>query len=102
MESMIPQVLESVFQKAIAGDMTAARVLLDRTLPSKRPAHEFVEISHTGDIAADSQAVLRGVFNGDLSPDVGATILNAMTGVLRAIEVDELAKRLETLERAKL
>ncbi|WP_445775592.1 DUF5681 domain-containing protein [Shewanella sp.] len=31
-DSMIPQVLESVYQKALAGDMTAARILLDRTL----------------------------------------------------------------------
>ena len=28
-ESMIPDVLESVFQKAVAGDMTAAKMLLD-------------------------------------------------------------------------
>jgi len=36
-ESMIPEVLESVFQKAVAGDMTAAKMLLDRSLPTKRP-----------------------------------------------------------------
>ena len=31
-ESMTPLVLESVYQKALAGDMTAARIFLDRTL----------------------------------------------------------------------
>ena len=54
-ESMIPQVLESIYQKALAGDMTAARMLLDRSLPSKRPEQECVEIQHSGNIASDAQ-----------------------------------------------
>ena len=100
-DSMIPQVLDSVFQKAIAGDMTAAKMLLDRTLPSKRPEQERVEISNTGNIPSDAQSVLRSVLDGEVSPDVGASLLSAMTTVLKAIEVEELAKRIEALEDAK-
>ena len=100
-ESMIPQVLESVYQKALAGDMTAAKMLLDRTLPNKRPEQERVEIEHSGNIASDAQNVLRGVFDGEVSPDVGASLLSSMTSVLKAIEVEELAKRIEALEEAK-
>ena len=36
-ESMIPDVLVSVFQKGVDGDMTAIKMLLDRSLPTKRP-----------------------------------------------------------------
>jgi len=100
-ESMIPQVLDSVFQKAIAGDMTAARMLLDRTLPNKRPEQERVEISHTGNFPSDAQNVLRSVLDGEVSPDVGASLLSAMTSVLKAIEVEELTKRIEALESNK-
>ena len=100
-ESMIPQVLDSVFQKAIAGDMTAAKMLLDRTLPNKRPEQERVEISHTGSIPSDAQNVLRSVLDGEVSPDVGASLLSAMTSVLKAIEVEELTKRIEALEGRK-
>ena len=100
-ESMIPQVLDSVFQKAIAGDMTAARMLLDRTLPNKRPEQERVEIEHSGNIASDAQNVLRGVLDGEVSPDVGASLLSAMTSVLKAIEMEDLAKRIEALESKK-
>ena len=99
-DSMIPQVLDSVFQRAIAGDMTAAKMLLDRTLPSKRPAQEHVEIEHSGNIARDAQNVLGSVLDGEVSPDVGASLLSAMTSVLKAIEVEELAKRIEALEEA--
>jgi hypothetical protein len=100
-ESMIPQVLESVYQKALAGDMTAARMLLDRTLPNKRPEQERVEIEHSGNIASDAKNVLRSVFDGEVSPDLGASLLSSMTSVLKAIEVENLAKRIEALEGQK-
>jgi hypothetical protein len=100
-ESMIPQVLDCVYQKALAGDMTAARMLLDRTLPSKRPEQECVEIQHSGNIASDAQNVLRSVLNGEVSPDVGASLLSSMTSVLKAIEVEDFAKRIEALEGQK-
>ena len=100
-ESMIPQVLESVYQKALAGDMTAARMLLDRTLPNKRAEQERVEIQHSGNIASDAQNVLRSVLDGEVSPDVGASLLSSMTSVLKAIEVEDLAKRIEALEGQK-
>ena len=100
-DSMIPQVLDSVFQRAIAGDMTAAKMLLDRTLPNKRPEQDRVEISHTGNIPSDAQNVLRSVLDGEVSPDVGASLLSAMTSVLKAIEVEDLAKRIEALEGQK-
>ena len=100
-ESMIPQVLDSVFQKAIAGDMTAAKMLLDRSLPTKRPEQERVQISIKENTALNARDVLQGVFAGEVSPDVGASLLTAITGVLKAIEVEDLAKRIEALESKK-
>ena len=100
-DSMIPQVLDCVYQKALAGDMTAARMLLDRTLPNKRPEQERVEIEHSGNIASDAQNVLRSVLDGEVSPDAGASLLSSMTSVLKAIEVEDLAKRIEALEGKK-
>ena len=100
-ESMIPHVLDSVYQKALAGDMTAARMLIDRTLPNKRPEQERVEIEHSGNIASDAQNVLRSVLDGAVSPDVGASLLSSMTSILKAVEVEGLAKRIEALESKK-
>jgi hypothetical protein len=100
-ESMIPEVLESVFQKAVAGDMTAAKMLLDRSLPTKRPEQERVQIPVKENTASNARDVLKSVFDGEVSPDVGASLLSAITGVLRAIEVEELAKRIDALEEAK-
>jgi hypothetical protein len=100
-ESMIPEVLESVFQKAVAGDMTAAKILLDRSLPAKRPEQECVQIPIKENTALNAREVLQSVFDGEVSPDVGVSLLASITGVLKAIEVEELAKRIEALEDAK-
>ena len=97
-ESMIPQVLDTVFQKAIAGDMTAAKMLLDRTLPTKRPEQERVQISIKENTASNARDVLKSVFDGEVSPDVGASLLNVVTGVLKAVEVEGLTRRIEALE----
>ena len=100
-ESMIPEVLGSVFQRAIAGDMTATKMLLDRTLPTKRPEQERVQISIKENTASNARDVLRSLFDGEVSPDVGASLLNAITGVLKAVEVEDLAQRVEALESRK-
>ncbi len=100
-ESMISDVLESVFQKAVAGDMTAAKMLLDRSLPTKRPEQERVQIPIKENTALNARDVLQGVFAGEVSPDVGASLLTAITGVLKAVEVEDLAKRIEALESKK-
>ena len=98
---MIPDVLESVFQKAVAGDMTAAKMLLDRSLPTKRPEQERVQISIKENTALNARDVLQGVFAGEVPPDVGSSLLTAITNVLKAIEVEDLAKRIEALESKK-
>lgn len=100
-ESMIPEVLESVFQKAIAGDMTAAKMLLDRSLPTKRPEQERVQIPIKENTALNAREVLQSVFDGEVSPDVGASLLASITGVLKAVEVEELARRIDMLEGGK-
>jgi len=41
------------------------------------------------------------VFAGEVSPDVGASLLSAITNVLKAIEVEDLGKRIEALESKK-
>ena len=98
---MISQVLESVFQKAVAGAMTAAKMLLDRSPPTKRPEQERVQIQVKENTALNARDVLKSVFDGEVSPEVGASLINAIMGVLKAVEVEDLAQRLSALEGRK-
>ena len=76
-------------------------MLLDRALPTKRPEQKRVQISIKENTASNARDVLKSVFDGEVSPDVGASLLNAITGVLKAIEVKDLAQRIEALEGRK-
>ena len=51
--------------------------------------------------ALNARDVLKSVFDGEVSPDVGASLLSVITGVLKVVEVEELARRIDMLEGGK-
>ena len=60
-ESMIPQVLDSVFQKAVAGDVTAAKMLLDRSLPTSDQSRNVLKF-HTLAVSPPTLKTCSGAF----------------------------------------
>ena len=96
------EVLQAVVDAALSGDMAAARMILDRTVPPLRPHSEIVQIpldSPAGP-AASAAAILRAALAGAISPDAAMQLLNAAASLSRIIETEELKTRLEALERA--
>lgn len=95
------EILKVVEESALAGDMTAARLLLERSLPALRPVDTPVTIpSPTDNSLADvGRSVLDAVAQGRLTPGEGSTLLGGIAQLGRVIEVDELVKRIETLEQ---
>jgi hypothetical protein len=90
-------------EAALAGDVQAARTLLERALPVYRTAAAPVELPGLADAPAltdKAHAVLAAVANGSIPPDVGAQLLTAISTVARVAEVDELARRIAALEEA--
>ncbi len=49
-------------------------------------------------LTAKGEAVLSAISRGDLSPDQGAKLLQALTGQARLVEVEELERRIAALE----
>ena len=95
----VPAILESLTTAALAGDVQAARLLLERTLPALKPA-EQAQALHLpdGTLTAQGRAVLAAVAAGELAPGQGAALLGAIGTLARVAEVDELARRIEALE----
>ena len=95
----VPAILESLTAAALAGDVQAARLLLERTLPALKPA-EQAQALHLpdGTLTAQGRAVLAAVAAGELAPGQGAALLGAIGTLARVAEVDELARRIEALE----
>ena len=88
---------------ALDGDVTALRLCLERILPPRkgRPiAFTLPQVTNSGDLRAAALAILGAVSEGDISPEEAAAVAPLIEGVRRAMETDELSRRLEVLEQA--
>jgi len=91
-------------EAALAGDVAAARTLLERALPVYRSAAapvDLPELEGAGEFTDKARAVLAAVGAGKLPPDLGAQLVAAIGNVARLAEVDELARRIEALEAGR-
>ena len=87
---------------ALAGDMAAIRLCLDRILPPRkdRPVtFALPPIESAQDAAATVSAVLAAVAAGEITPADAGEISKLIEAYVRAFETAELAERLERLER---
>lgn len=94
-------VAQTVISAAKGGDMTAARLILDRILPVRkgRPVNfELGTIATADDVTRAIGAVLAAMSQGDLTPDEAATVAGVLDQKRKAIETVELEKRLATIE----
>jgi hypothetical protein len=96
----LPEILRTVTENAKQGDITAAKVILERVLPPLKAVEmpTFLE-SLTGTLSEQGRAILDAMANGSLTPGQAAQLLGAIAAQGKIIEVDELARRLEELEK---
>ena len=97
-------VIQAVITAAKAGDMVAARMVLDRlaAMPRDRVVAFDVPPIHTAeDVAQAVAAVLQSVADGTLTPAEGATVAGILETRRKAIETAELAARIEALEQER-
>jgi Family of unknown function (DUF5681) len=94
-------ILRAVIEKAKAGDMVAARIVLDRMVPVRKGApvnvnlpsvKTAVDIAHAVDVLLDEMAA------GNLTPDETAIIAGVLDARRRSIETTEFETRLSALE----
>lgn len=106
LETLLDGQATALTQKAIdlalAGDMTALRICLDRIFPPRkdRPVtFEIPAIASPGDAAKVTSAILAAVASGDLTPTDAGEISKLVDSYVKAFETAELVERLERLER---
>ena len=97
---------EAITRKAVelakAGDTVALRLCLDRLAPVRkdRPVtFALPRIETTADLPKASAALLEAVASGELTPSEAAELGKLVEAHVRAIEVTDMAARLEALER---
>lgn len=93
--------LKRCVELANKGHPVALRMVMERLSPPRRPTHEPVDLPdgfHKMTPCEQIDAINEKVANGTVAPDVGQILLSMAEVRMKAIEHEELAKRLEAVE----
>lgn len=95
----VPEIVQSLVDRAVSGDTGAARLLLERVIAPLKAMEAPQAVSMpTSGLADQGRAVIASVASGDLPVGQGAALLSAIGALARVVEVDELMRRVEALE----
>ncbi|MGO9773642.1 MAG: DUF5681 domain-containing protein [Roseiarcus sp.] len=101
MQNDAENIVNAVLAAARDGDMTAARIVLDRILPARRDnpvTFALPKIKRPADAVAASAALLAAVAGGRLTPGEALEVSKLIEGFVKTLEVAELEERLNELE----
>ena len=99
MAEHVPALVKVLLQRALDGDVAAARLLLERTVAPLKASEQAAPIAlPDGTLTAQGRTVLGAVAAGDLAPGQGAALLAALGTLAKLTEADELERRIAALE----
>ncbi len=97
----VPELLAAMIDKALEGDVGAARLLLERAIAPLKATEQAQALTlPDGTLTEQGRAVLACVAAGELAPSQGAALLGAIGQLAKISEVDELQARVAKLEAA--
>lgn len=105
-ESLMQSELDNIGQKlielALAGNLQAIRLVLDRIMPPKTSRSieiEIPKIKNTTDALQAISTVIHAVGQGELTPSEGEAITKIIQSFTQALQSYEFDQRLSTLEQ---
>lgn len=100
LEERSEDLLETAINQAMQGDAGLMKVLLGRVIPpvkAETPPSDFA--LPEGNFSDYAKAVIRAISEGQITPSTGNEILTAIGQMLKIQEVQDIADRVEKLER---
>jgi hypothetical protein len=104
MEEGADAIARKVVELAKEGDISAARLVLERLIPPAKERPVFLELPSTETaegIGQAQSAILQAVAAGDLLPGEAATLAGIVEARRKAVETLELEQRITALEGKK-
>ena len=99
MAKHVPALLAVLVERALSGDIGAARLLLERTISPLKAVEEAAQLAMPdGTLTEQGRAVLVAVACGGLAPGQGAALLSSLGTLAKLVETDELTRRIDALE----
>ena len=103
LDGEVENLTRQCIEAALDGDMTAMRMCMERVLPPRKGraiTFDLPEATNSGDVKAAALVLLKAVLLGELSPEEAAAVAPLVEGVRKAVETDDLGRRLDALEKA--
>lgn len=99
----VPEIIAKLVTAAQAGDVAAARLLLERVLPPVKAVEQAQAIDLPADASLTDKghALLQAAADGELAPSQAAGLITALGSLARIAEVDELERRISALEEKR-
>jgi len=102
LEPHAPELVDKVVEMAKGGDAAALRICLERLIPPMKAGDDHIEMPDLGaDPAANATAIVHAIGSGSLTPEQGATMLQAFAAQAKIIEAAEIERRIAALEAAQ-
>jgi hypothetical protein len=105
MESGAEEITLAIIDAAKKGDIAAARLVIERLAPPARERPISLDLPDTSTVAGVSQAqqaVLEAMGAGELLPTEGSTPATILESRRKAIETEELERRIAALEEGRV
>ena len=98
-EPKLPAIITAMIDAAANGDVQAAKLLLDRAIPTLKPVPRAEPFPISGQSLTDrAESILNAVASGMLTPMEGKGLIDSLIGISKLIEADELERRIAALE----
>lgn len=106
MQDQAEEVVQVVVNAALAGDLTAAKIIVERLVPARKDRPLDPDAISLPPLRSDNlvkavAAVVRAVANGKLEPSQGEALTRMLEQHRKAVELQDIETRLAKLEQAQ-
>jgi hypothetical protein len=93
------QIADMIKEKALAGDLEAAKIVLERIYPRPKDGPVLIHDMPRGSVAEMTGRVVQAVADGSLTPSEGQALAGILAQHCKIIETHELAQRVEEIKQ---
>ncbi|MBP9906916.1 MAG: hypothetical protein KBF66_15285 [Rhodoferax sp.] len=98
--AQMPELLNKLLAQAMAGDVGASRLLLERCVPPLKSMEPTQALNlPNGSLTTKGEAILAAVAAGTLGAGQGSQLIAAIGGLAKVAEFDKLQERVAILEQ---
>lgn len=95
----VPEILNALVAQAKAGDTTACKLILERVLPPLKSQAATIEIPAADTLAAQGNEIIKSTMQGSIPPDIGASLITALSNQGKLVELQDITERLQHIEK---